>query len=124
MIRTLALCFLLSTPLVQAQQHLVPLGDVQQKAVEQSQARAADLNKLLSAFENPAARQALSAAGLNEGRLRQSAALLSDEELARLATRADRASNDFAAGVLNNQEITYILIALATAVIILVLVAI
>ena len=49
--------------------------------------------------------------------------LLGDEELAQLASRAERAQADFAAGALSNQEITYILIALATAVIILVIVA-
>ena len=48
--------------------------------------------------------------------------LLSDEEVARLAARSTKIQKDVAAGVLSNQEITYILIALATAVLILVIV--
>ena len=47
---------------------------------------------------------------------------LSDEELARLAARTDKVQRDMAAGALNNQQITYILIALGTAVLVLILV--
>ena len=49
--------------------------------------------------------------------------LLNDEELSRLASQCNQVERDISAGELNNQEMTYILIALATAVIILVLVA-
>jgi hypothetical protein len=41
----------------------------------------------------------------------------------RLVARTDKLQHDVAAGALSNQQITYILIALATAVIILVIVA-
>jgi hypothetical protein len=60
---------------------------------------------------------------MDQSKVRQAVSFLSDEELARLAARATRIENDFAAGALNNQQITYILIALATAVVILVIVA-
>jgi len=49
--------------------------------------------------------------------------MLNDQELARLAARAEKANSDFAAGSLTNQELTYIVIALGTAVLILVIVA-
>ena len=45
-----------------------------------------------------------------------------DEELARLAARTDKVQRDMAAGALTNQQITYILIALGTAVLVLILV--
>ena len=48
---------------------------------------------------------------------------LSDEELARLALQTDKIQNDLAAGALTNQQLTYMTIALATAVIILIIVA-
>ena len=48
--------------------------------------------------------------------------LLNDEELSRLASQCRQVESDISAGALSNQEITYILIALATAVIILVIV--
>ena len=100
----------------------MPLTDLHRNVVEKSQHRNANLNKLQKVFEIEPARKALSASGINVSELRQAAALLTDEELARLAARSEQASNDFAAGALNNQQITYILIALATAVIVLILV--
>lgn len=48
--------------------------------------------------------------------------MLSDDELAGLASRIDSAQTDFAGGSLDNEHITYIIIALAAAVIVLVLV--
>jgi hypothetical protein len=48
--------------------------------------------------------------------------LLNDEELDRLASQCSQVESDISAGALSNQEITYIIIALATAVIILVIV--
>jgi len=48
---------------------------------------------------------------------------LSDEELKRLASQTEKIEQDIAAGSLTNQQLTYIIIALATAVIILVIVA-
>jgi hypothetical protein len=53
----------------------------------------------------------------------QAIPLLNDEELSRLASRCRQVESDISGGELNNQEMTYIIIALATAVIILVLVA-
>jgi hypothetical protein len=121
---TIALCLsvLFFAPSIRADQHLVPLADLHQKAVEKSQNRDANLKKLQSVLEIEPARKAISASGMDVAGLRQAAALLSDDELARLGARAEQASNDFAAGALSNQQITYILIALATAVIVLVLV--
>lgn len=55
-------------------------------------------------------------------RFRQAAATLSDAELERLAQRAVQLENDFAAGQLTQQQTTYLLIALVTAVVILILV--
>jgi hypothetical protein len=49
--------------------------------------------------------------------------LLNDKELARLAAQAEKVQADVAAGALDNhQQISYIIIALATAVLILVIV--
>jgi hypothetical protein len=48
--------------------------------------------------------------------------MLSDAELAQLSSRIDSAQTDFAAGALDNEHITYIIIALAAAVIVLVLI--
>ena len=49
-------------------------------------------------------------------------ATLSPDELARLSARTTEIQNDFAAGALTNEQLTYIVIALATAVIVLIIV--
>jgi hypothetical protein len=48
---------------------------------------------------------------------------MSPEELARLAEKTNQIQNDFAAGSLTNQQLTYIVIALGTAVLVLLIVA-
>jgi hypothetical protein len=69
------------------------------------------------------AEKAIKRAGFDRNTVVRAVATLSDDELSRLSARAERAQQDLAAGALSNQELTYIVIALATAVIILVIVA-
>jgi hypothetical protein len=53
-------------------------------------------------------------------RVQKAVVTLSPDELARLASRTNQLQRDFAAGALTNQELTYIVIALAAAVIVLI----
>ena len=92
---------------------------VARRAAERSE-RIASLKKL---FGTPQAERALRRAQLDPVRVQTAVASLDDADLARLAARAAAAQRDFAAGALSNQEITYILIALATAVVVLIIVA-
>lgn len=101
-----------------AQEHVVPQVELQKRAIQASQERQRNLQELDSLFAHEAVAKVL-----DRTRLRQAAGLLSDEELARLAARAKAIRSDFAAGALTNQELTYIVIALGTAVLILVIVA-
>ena len=52
--------------------------------------------------------------------MQKAVATLSPDELARLASRTNQLQRDFAVGALTNQELTYIVIALAAAVIVLI----
>jgi len=103
--------------------HVVPAPDFHQALRAASQARQDNLVKLDRFFSSEPAKKAFAAANLDSARVSQALSLLSDEELARLASQSDKIQNDVSAGALTNQQITYILIALATAVIILVIVA-
>jgi hypothetical protein len=114
----LALLTLLPTLPGIAQEHVVPQAEIQQRAVQASQERQKNLEELNSLF----AREAVSKV-LDVARVRQAVSLLNDDELARLSARARAIKSDFAAGALTNQELTYIIIALGTAVLILVIVA-
>ena len=105
------------------QDHIVPVPDLHQAVRSAAQSRQDNLAKLDKFFGSEPARKALDTVKLDPVKVSRALTLLSDEELANLAARSDKLERDVAAGSLSNQQITYILIALATAVIILVIVA-
>lgn len=119
----LTLTFLfLTSPLLTAQDHFVSPAEMHQRLLAAASARQSNLAKVENFLSQDYVHKAAQNVHLNEAKIQQAISLLSDEELARLAVQTDKVSNDFAAGALTNQQITYILIALATAVIILVIV--
>jgi hypothetical protein len=103
--------------------HVVPLAELHRDAAAVTASREANLQKVERFVSSETAQKALHAVKLDGNQVTAALPLLGDEELAQLASRADQAQADFAAGALTNQQITYIIIALATAVIILVIVA-
>ena len=127
--RQLLITFILSTlavlPLLSqtTSDHVVPAPDLHQAVRAAAQARQDHLTRLDKFFSSEPARKAFETVKLDQTRVSQALTLLSDEELARLAARSEKIQHDVAAGSLTNQQITYILIALGTAVIILVIVA-
>jgi len=82
-----------------------------------------NLAKIERLFASDPAQEAFRSMKLEPEKISHAVSALSDEEVASLARRAQQIQNNLAAGALTNQQITYILIALGTAVIILVLVA-
>ena len=103
--------------------HIVPRSELHGKVVAVGEKRQENLSRLERLFTGESAEKALQTSRLNGKEVRNAVAMLDDEELARLAARAEKASSDFAAGALSNQELTYIIIAIATAVVILIIVA-
>ena len=114
--------FLVAASGALAQDHVVSAADLQKDRVDATQTREVNQAKVEKFFKSDPARKVLKSAGIQEKKVVEAVAQLSDEELARLAERTDKIQRDFAAGALTNQEITYILIALVTAVIIIVVV--
>lgn len=105
-----------------AQDHVVTPADLHKDRVTATETRETNQAKVEKFFTSDQAKKALKSAGIKEKKVLEAVGQLTDEELQRLATRTDKIQSDFAAGALTNQEITYILIALATAVIIIVIV--
>ncbi len=103
--------------------HIVPASDLHQAVRAAAQARQDHLTKLDKFFSSEPARKAFETVKLDPAKVSQALAFLSDDDLARLAAQSEKIQHDIAAGSLTNQQITYILIALGTAVIILVIVA-
>jgi hypothetical protein len=108
----LPIALFMSAGLSVAQEHVVPISELRGQMADTAQTRQSNIAKidnLLMAAKAPTS-------------LRGAINLLNDDELARLAARAEKAQGDVTAGALSNQELTYIVIALATAVIVIVIV--
>jgi hypothetical protein len=122
---TLILFTLAVLPLISqtTSDHIVPAPDLHQAVRAAAQARQDHLTRLDKFFSSEPARKAFETVKLDPAKVSQALAFLNDDELARLAAQSEKIQHDVAAGALTNQQITYILIALGTAVIILVIVA-
>lgn len=120
----LSVCALpLASQTAPADDHIVPAPVLHQSVRSATQAREANVAKIEKLFSSEPAQNAFRTVNIDPAKLTRGLSMLSDEEIARLAARSEKLQNDVAAGSLSNQQITYILIALGTAVIILVIVA-
>ena len=95
------------------------LRDAIRKATDQKQK---DLEQVRSFFADPHIRDAMAKSGIQYEQVRKAVSSLDSETIAKVAAQTSRLQTDFAAGALTNQELTYIVIALATAVIVIVLI--
>lgn len=100
--------------------HLVTPSDLQQAAVNASRARQQNLELLTSFLGTDQARRAMETAHMNPDQVHKAVASLSDEELAQLAKRANKAKADFAAGSLSDRDLIVILLLVAALILIIV----
>jgi hypothetical protein len=118
----MVVCSLVMCQMVDAQAPIVTHDELNQALLKSDNARKENLAQVRTFFSSDVARKAFKAAHLDPGRVEKAVSTLNSEELAKLAIETRQVQSDFAAGALTNQEITYILIALGTAVIVLILV--
>jgi len=104
----------------QAVDHLVSPSDLQKAAVGASQQRQQNLDTLRAFLSSDKATEAMKSAHMNPQQVTEAVGSLNDEELAQLATRANTAQNNFAAGNLDNRELLIILVAVAALILIIV----
>jgi Flp pilus assembly protein TadB len=104
----------------QAAQHVVSPADLQQAAVDASQARQKNLDTLNNLLSSDKAKKALESASIDPQQVKNAVAGLSDEDLAQLATRAQKAQRDFAAGNLSERDLLIILVCIAALILIIV----
>ncbi len=118
-----ALLLALSPAALAAQTHVVSPQELQTQLHSAAQQRQANLARVERFLSTDAARKAIEAAKLDPVRVQQAVSLLSDEELARLATQTDPA-NFAASGIsLTNEQVTIILIGIILIVLVAVLVS-
>jgi len=110
------------TQRILADDHAVSAADLHQALVDSASTRQTNVETVQQFFKSDVVQRTLSHQFVNAAKVEKAIPLLNDEELSRLASQCRQVESDISAGSLTNQQITYILIALATAVIILVIV--
>ena len=121
LISVLTLTFL-APGAVLAQGELVTPSELRDAVRKASEQKQKNLEQVRSFFANSQVRDALAKGGIQYDRVQKALPSLDAETIAKLASQTSRLQNDFAAGALTNQELTYIVIALASAVIVVVLI--
>lgn len=116
---TLAVLFVIPQDLA-AQAHVVSPQDLQKQALAATQSRERNLETVNKLLSSPTANQAMKIAGTNSQQVKTAVSNLSDQELAQLASRAQRAQADFAAGNITDHDLLVILIAILVLILIIV----
>jgi len=104
----------------QSSEHVVSPTELQNAVADASQKRQQNLNTLNQFFSSEKAQQALESAHQNPEQVKKAVAGLSDDELAQLASRANKAQADFAAGRVDDHDLLIILVCIAALVLIIV----
>jgi len=103
-----------------AETHVVSPGDLQKQALSASQSRQRNIETVRDFVATPAAQKTLRDARINPAQVQRAVSSLSDAELATLASRADKAQRDFAAGYLSTLDIALIILGVALIILIIV----
>ena len=104
----------------QATEHVVSSLELQKAAVDASRVRQQNRDTLREFFSSERAQRALKAAHTDPEQVKKAVASLSDAELAQLASRAQKAQADFAAGHLSDRDLIIILVVIAALILIIV----
>src|SRR5512145_2759909 len=121
-VQLLAACLLLTLCAtgIRAQTHVVSPSDIHKELVNTARTRQKNLEKTRRLFSSDETRKALEAAKISPEKVDAAVSTLSDDELAQLASRADKLDQDFAAGMLSNRDLLFIILGIAALVLIIV----
>lgn len=115
----LAVLFVIPTDLT-AQNHVVSPADLQKEVLSASQVRQQNLETVQHFLSTPTAEKAMKSAQVNPQQVKVAVSTLSDQELAGLAARANKAQVDFAAGRIDDRDLLLIVLAIVALVLIIV----
>lgn len=104
----------------QSTSHLVSPSDMTQAVTQASHQRQQNLDTLNQALSSSKVQKALESAHVNPQQVEEAVSGLSDQELAQLASRADKAQRDFSAGNISNHDLLIILVGIAALILIIV----
>jgi hypothetical protein len=118
-----ALLIVVTLPQVTWGQSQLTPADLEQAISGAARTRANNLDQVRGFFGKDYVQTALKSARIDPNQVEKAVSTLSADELSRLASRTQAIQSDFAAGALTNQELTYVIIALGAAVLVLIVVA-
>src|SRR5215813_10753086 len=121
-IRLLSACFLLTlcATSVLAQTHVVSQADIHKELINATQTRQKNLQKVERLFASDEGLKALESARMKPEQVNAAISTLSDAELARLASRADKLDEDIAAGRLSDRDLLFVVLGVVALVLIIV----
>lgn len=103
---------------VEPLEHVVPIQEMQTRLDRQAQQRQSHLKTVDQVLSMPRVQTVLEASKIDTRQLRTAASLLTDAELSAIAAKARQVQTDVEGGALSNQQLTYIVIALVTALVV------
>lgn len=109
-------------PGLRADEHVVPQAKLHQALMSVTAVRKKNVAQVEQFFSSQPVEKVFKKTGMNLRQVKQAIPALSNRELSQIAQRTQNIQSDFAAGALSNERLTYIVIALATAVIVILIV--
>ena len=116
----LLLPLMFATSTLSAATHVVSPTELTQAAAASSASRQQNQETLSRFLSSEQARASFEKVGMDPARVAGAVAQLNDEELAKLAARADQVQADFAAGTLSNRDLLWVVVAIAALILIIV----
>lgn len=101
-------------------EHVVTSTDMQKAAVDSFRTRQQNFDALNQFLSSDKARHALQSSHMDAQQIKSAVGTLDDRELDQLATRANQAQEDFAAGRMSDRDLLIILVAIAALILIIV----
>jgi len=105
---------------VLAQDHVVTSSDLQKDVTGASAARQQKIGQVNNFISSPEAQHAIKSAHIDYQQVKSGVSQLSDDDLARLSARSEKAQKDFAAGNLSDRDLLIIIVAVAALILIIV----
>lgn len=109
--------------ILSAQTHVVNPADLQKEILAATGARQRNVETVTGFLSSTTkAQKVLGSVGIDPAQVKTAVSSLNDQELARLAARAEQAQTDFAAGRMSDRDLIYILLGIAALILIIIVV--
>ena len=106
--------------ILSAQTHVVDPADLQKEVLAATDARQRNMQTITGFLSSTKVQKVLGSVGIDPAQVKSAVSSLSDQELARLAARAEKAQDDFAAGRMSDRDLLWILVGVAVLILIIV----